>query len=191
PRDPEPTSHTLLEMARSPVYGILAGYEDQNAHDPLSSDPVVKLLADRSPEDDDLASQPTLSRFENAISIQSLKRLRDVFLDQFIASFGRGVEGLLLGGHARRLAARSRVGCPGRFGTHRTARARGGSARGRSFDEINPSGPRSGRPPRPHQGPPCAALSGPASPWGIPTCVTVVLKPRNRVKGGGRAPVGA
>src|SRR5262249_32598165 len=37
--------------------------------------------------DDDLASQPTLSRFENAINIPSLKRLRDVFIDQFIASF--------------------------------------------------------------------------------------------------------
>ena len=28
-----------------------------------------------------------ISRFENAISIKSLKRLRDVFLDQLIASF--------------------------------------------------------------------------------------------------------
>jgi hypothetical protein len=37
--------------------------------------------------DDDLASQPTLSRFEKAISIKSLKRLRDVFLEQFIDSF--------------------------------------------------------------------------------------------------------
>jgi hypothetical protein len=35
-------------------------------------------LGDRSPGDDDLASQPTLSRFENVISIKSLKRLRDV-----------------------------------------------------------------------------------------------------------------
>jgi hypothetical protein len=32
-------------------------------------------MANRSPEDDDLAGQPTLSRFENAISIPSLKRL--------------------------------------------------------------------------------------------------------------------
>jgi hypothetical protein len=74
-------------MVRSRVYGILGGYEDQNDHDTLRADPVFKLLADRSPEDDDLASQPTLSRFENAISIRSLKRLRDMFLDQFIASF--------------------------------------------------------------------------------------------------------
>src|SRR5262249_17982265 len=79
--------HTFLEMVRSRVYGILADYEDQNDHDTLRTDPVFKLLADRSPDGDDLASQPTLSRFENAINIQSLKRLRAVFLDQFIASF--------------------------------------------------------------------------------------------------------
>ncbi len=87
PRDPNLTEHTFLEMVRSRVYGILAGYADQNDHDTLRADPVFKLVADRSPEEDDLASQPTLSRFENAISIQSLKRLRDVFLDQFLASF--------------------------------------------------------------------------------------------------------
>jgi hypothetical protein len=72
PRDPDLTEHTFLEMVRSRVYGILAGYEDQNDHDTLRTDPVFKLLAGRSPEDDDLASQPTLSRFENAISIKSL-----------------------------------------------------------------------------------------------------------------------
>jgi hypothetical protein len=74
-------------MVRSRVYGILAGYEDQNDHDTLRADPVFKLIADRSPGDSDLASQPTLSRFESIISIKSLKRLPDVFLDQFIASF--------------------------------------------------------------------------------------------------------
>jgi hypothetical protein len=87
PRDPDLTEHTFLEMVRARVYGILAGYEDQNDHDTLRVDPVFKLVADRSPNDADLASQPTLSRFENSINIPSLKRLRDVFLDQFIASF--------------------------------------------------------------------------------------------------------
>jgi hypothetical protein len=75
-------------MVRARVYGILAGYADQNDHDTLRTDPVFKLVADRSPGEGDLASQPTLSRFENVISIPSLKRLRDVFLDQFIAFFG-------------------------------------------------------------------------------------------------------
>ena len=87
PRDPDLTEHTFLEMVRSRVYGILADYEDQNDHDTLRSDPVFKLVAGRAPDGPDLASQPTLSRFENAISIKSLKRLRDAFIDQFIASF--------------------------------------------------------------------------------------------------------
>lgn len=79
--------HTMREMARMRIYGILAGYPDQNDHDVLRSDPVFKLIAGRSLQGADLASQPTLSRFENAIDVKSLRRLQDVFLDQFIASF--------------------------------------------------------------------------------------------------------
>jgi hypothetical protein len=62
-RDPNLTENSLLEMVRSCVYGILAGYEDQKDHDTLRADLVFKLAADRSPEDHHLASQPTLSRF--------------------------------------------------------------------------------------------------------------------------------
>ena len=87
PRQQSLTLHSFTEMTRSRVYGILADYEDQNDHDVLRSDPVFKLIAGRSPDADDLASQPTLSRFENAISVRSLVALRDVMIDQFIASF--------------------------------------------------------------------------------------------------------
>ncbi|OWK40179.1 Mobile element protein [Fimbriiglobus ruber] len=87
PRNPARIDHSFRDMIRVRVYGILAGYFDQNDHDTLRTDPVFKLLADRSPDADDLASQPTLSRFENPIRIPSLIRLRDVFVDQFIASF--------------------------------------------------------------------------------------------------------
>ena len=69
------------------VYGILADYADQNDHDVLRSDPIFKLICGRSIDDDDLASQPTLSRFENAIDMRCFFRLRDVLIDQFIASF--------------------------------------------------------------------------------------------------------
>jgi len=62
PRDPDLTEHTFLEMVRSRVYGILAGHEDQNDHDTLRHDPVCKLLADRPPEDDDLAYLETRLR---------------------------------------------------------------------------------------------------------------------------------
>lgn len=81
------TTQTLLGMVRQRIYGILADYEDQNDHDTLRSDPVFKLIADRLPEEGDLASQPTLSRFENAVTIADLWRLRDVFIDLFIQSF--------------------------------------------------------------------------------------------------------
>jgi len=87
PRDPQSFEHSFLDMARSRIYGILADYVDQNDHDTLRSDPVFKLIANRTPDGPDLASQPTLSRFENAIDIASLKRLREQFVDQFIASF--------------------------------------------------------------------------------------------------------
>jgi hypothetical protein len=76
-----------LVMVRQRIYGIIAGYEDQNDHDTLRSDPVFKLIADRLPADRDLASQPTLSRFENGVTISDLWRLRDVMIDEFIASF--------------------------------------------------------------------------------------------------------
>jgi hypothetical protein len=96
PRTGNALTHSYLEMTRARVYGILAGYEDQNDHDALRSDAVFKLIAGRSPEDADLASQPTLSRFENAIGPQSLFRLQDVLIDQFIAWFGEPPQRLTL-----------------------------------------------------------------------------------------------
>jgi len=79
--------HTVGEMVRQRVFGILAGYEDQNDHDTLRSDGVFKLVAGRRPDDLDLASQPTLSRLENAITASDLLRLEEWFLAQFIGSF--------------------------------------------------------------------------------------------------------
>jgi hypothetical protein len=88
-RHPTFTEHSLLSMVRQRIYGILADSEDQNDHDTLRSDPIFKLIADRLPADPDLSSQPTLSRFENAVSIPDLWRLRDVLTDLFIQSFDR------------------------------------------------------------------------------------------------------
>jgi hypothetical protein len=86
-RDPIFTQQPLLSMVRQRIFGILADYEDQNDHDTLRSNPIFKLIVDRLPDDPDLSSQPTLSRFENAVSIPDLWRLRDVLVDLFIQSF--------------------------------------------------------------------------------------------------------
>lgn len=87
PRHQPFVEHTFLEMVRMRIFGILADYPDQNDHEVLRTDPAFQLIAGRSPEQAPLASQSTLSRFENAITIESLHRLRDVLIDQFIASF--------------------------------------------------------------------------------------------------------
>lgn len=87
PRTASSVKHARLDMVRQRIYGILAGYEDQNDHDQLRSDAVFKLIANRLPEDFDLASQPTLSRFENEVTIADLWRLRNMLIDQFLQSF--------------------------------------------------------------------------------------------------------
>jgi hypothetical protein len=74
-------------MVRARSEGILAGYADQNDHDSVRADPFFELVADRSPDDENLASQATLARFGNAVSIGSVKCLRGEFLNQVLASF--------------------------------------------------------------------------------------------------------
>jgi hypothetical protein len=64
-------------MLRQRLFGILAGYEDCNDHDTLRDDPIFKMVAGRLPEDDALASQPTLCRFENLITPAVLQKLID------------------------------------------------------------------------------------------------------------------
>ena len=59
--------HSLVTLVRQRVYQIACGYEDQNDADTLRTDPLLKLVLGRLPETGaDLASQPTLSRLENA-----------------------------------------------------------------------------------------------------------------------------
>ena len=71
----------LLLMLRQRVYGMLADYEDCNDHDDLRNDPIFKLIADRLPEGWPLASQPTLSRFENGVTIKALYNTMDFLVD--------------------------------------------------------------------------------------------------------------
>lgn len=79
--------HSLLSVIRQRIFGIIAGYEDQNDHDTLRFDPVFKLIADRTTDGDDLASQPTISRVENSVTPADLLRLEDWFINAFAESF--------------------------------------------------------------------------------------------------------
>ena len=67
--------HSLETLVRQRVFQIACGYEDQDDADTLRSDPLLKLVCGRLPDDGDLASQPTLSRLENAVDFKACYRL--------------------------------------------------------------------------------------------------------------------
>jgi hypothetical protein len=75
-RDPDKIRHELSEMLRQRIYGIASGYSDCNDAARLGDDPVFKMLLERDPvEGAGLASQPTLSRFENQVGPKELYRM--------------------------------------------------------------------------------------------------------------------
>jgi hypothetical protein len=65
----------LETLVRQRVFQIACGYEDQDDADTLRSDPLLKLVCGRLPSEADLASQPTLSRLENAVDYKACYRL--------------------------------------------------------------------------------------------------------------------
>jgi len=70
--------HPRQTVLQQRLYQITAGYADQNDADALRRDPLLKLVCGRAPESDpDLASQPTLSRFENSFSARDCYRLAE------------------------------------------------------------------------------------------------------------------
>ena len=69
--------HTLETLVRQRVFQIACGYADQDDADTLRGDPLLKLVCGRPPETGaDLASQPTLSRLENAVDRRACARLQ-------------------------------------------------------------------------------------------------------------------
>ena len=70
--------HTLEELLAQRIFAIACGYPDANDAARLATDPIHKLLLGRDPvAGSDLASQPTLSRFENAIDTKELYRMSE------------------------------------------------------------------------------------------------------------------
>jgi hypothetical protein len=81
--------HSLEALVRQRVFQIACGYEDQDDADSLRSDPLLKLACGRLPDGADLASQPTLSRLENAPDAKACYRLARALLDLYLRERGR------------------------------------------------------------------------------------------------------
>ena len=85
PRESHKVKHDLLTLVRQRLFAIAQGYEDNNDAATLARDPVFKIMAGRTPEtSEDLASQPTLSRFENRVTTKDLRRLSDWLLQLYL-----------------------------------------------------------------------------------------------------------
>jgi hypothetical protein len=90
--------HSLRELLAQRVFSIACGYPDANDSASLSADPIHKMLLDRDPvAGRNLASQPTLSRFENSLRPRELYRLGEALADSVIER------------HAQRLRGRARL----------------------------------------------------------------------------------
>lgn len=100
-RNPLAVVHSHHDLLRQRVYGICCGYEDCNDSARLAGDPVQRLLLDRDPcQGQYLASQATLSRFENAAGVRCLDRMADelanVVVEQHRKRLGKKVKKIVI-----------------------------------------------------------------------------------------------
>jgi hypothetical protein len=97
PREASHVTHTLTDLVAQRIFGLACGYADGNDADRLAHDPIQKLLLDRDPiRGQALASQPTLSRFENSVGPRTLYRM------------GRELAATVIDRHRQRLGRRAR-----------------------------------------------------------------------------------
>lgn len=98
PRQAGKVDHSLRDLFAQRVFSIGCGYADANDSARLAADPMHKMLLDRDPLTGlDMASQPTLSRFENAIGPRQLY------------SMGAALAESVIERHAQRLRHRARL----------------------------------------------------------------------------------
>ena len=89
-RQPGKIQNSVLDLVRQRVFGLALGYADCHDAARLADDPLHKLALDRDPlTGAALSSQPTLSRFENAISRPALGRMLHGVADTVIATHRR------------------------------------------------------------------------------------------------------
>ena len=93
-RQPGKVVHTIKDLVRQRIFAIACGYEDCNDAERLGADPMQKLLLERDPvTGEPLASQPTLSRFENALGPKVLMRIGCALADAVITRHRRRLRG--------------------------------------------------------------------------------------------------
>lgn len=80
-RHPLRTIHSMEKLLKQRVFSLMQGYEDANDVFHLQHDPIYKDILEG-----DMASQPTISRFENSVDKAVLFDLCYAWLDRYITS---------------------------------------------------------------------------------------------------------
>jgi len=90
-----PARHALPVLLRQRILQIACGYEDQDDADTLRHDPLLKLVCGRRPHVPSaaLASQPTLSRLENAVDRRACYRLAQALVGIYLQEREQAQEG--------------------------------------------------------------------------------------------------
>ena len=96
-RHPGYVEHEVLSLLKQRVFQIASGYEDCNDSNDLRNDSLLKISCEKLPfSGSPLASQPTMSRFENTPSATTLYRIARAFVDAFIDLYATPPEGIIL-----------------------------------------------------------------------------------------------
>jgi hypothetical protein len=107
PREQLKVRHGIPELFRQRVFSIACGYADCNDSAVLGNDPVLKEVSGRGVDGMPLASQPTLSRFENAWvegkQANRLARGRELVLME------RELEDFVVEHHEKRLGRKAKL----------------------------------------------------------------------------------
>jgi Transposase DDE domain group 1 len=89
--------HTYWTLLQQRIYAIACGYPDANDLNTLRHDPALKLACGRCPKTEPaLASQPSLSRFENTLTAKDLLRMGKVVARKVIAQLPQGTKRVIL-----------------------------------------------------------------------------------------------
>jgi len=87
----------MADILRARVLAIACGYPDADDLDDPRKDPAFKLACGRLPESgNDLASQPTMSRWENAPDLRTLIRLTHSLVDLWCKNYKRAPKTITL-----------------------------------------------------------------------------------------------
>jgi hypothetical protein len=90
-------SHDLPTLIKERILAIACGYEDANDLDCLRSDPALKVGCGRAPRSEaDLASQPTISRLENAVSKKDLIMMATRIAERVVEQLPAGTKSVVL-----------------------------------------------------------------------------------------------